>query len=379
MNQTHAEQVPAVAILTAAVAAFAVAAIVVWIARRLIKRSIAALDVVSPENRQALQRRARQVIGALEVLAFGIAAVASIALALTGTGIEVPEWTPRQMLRWAMSHGVHTLIIIAAAYITIRAAHLAIEHLEYKALGRATGEPMEERRRRAATLGGIVSSMATSVVFFGAGLMVLRELSIDVLPLLTGAGIAGLAVGFGAQNLVRDVISGFFMILEDQVRVGDVAKIQNVTGLVEQINLRTIVLRDDDGAVHVFPNGTITTLANLSKDVSYAVVTVSRCRPPSAWIGCWRRSARLAAACRPTRPRRRSSPARWKSSGSSRSVTRPSTSARASRRSRSSSGPWPPSCAAGSRSASRPGASARSCSRRGQGTGDGEQEPRARR
>ena len=91
---------------------------------------------------------------------------------------------------------------------------------------------------------------------------------------IIGAGIAGLAVGFGAQNLVRDVISGFFIILEDQVRIGDIARINNVTGSVEHINLRTIVLRDSDGAVQVFPNGSITALANLSKQYSYAVVDV---------------------------------------------------------------------------------------------------------
>jgi moderate conductance mechanosensitive channel len=104
--------------------------------------------------------------------------------------------------------------------------------------------------------------------------MLLRELSIDVLPILTGAGIAGLAIGFGAQNLVRDVISGFFLILEDQVRVGDLVRINNSGGIVEQINLRTIVLRDDEGAVQVFPNGTITSLANLSKHYAYAVIEI---------------------------------------------------------------------------------------------------------
>jgi moderate conductance mechanosensitive channel len=107
-----------------------------------------------------------------------------------------------------------------------------------------------------------------------AVLMLLREMAIDIVPILTGAGIAGLAIGFGAQNLVRDVISGFFLILEDQVRVGDLARINGVGGTVEQVNLRTIVLRDGDGAVQVFPNGTITALANLSKQYSYAIVDV---------------------------------------------------------------------------------------------------------
>ena len=116
--------------------------------------------------------------------------------------------------------------------------------------------------------------MVTVTVGFVAILMLLRELTIDVVPILTGAGIAGLAVGFGAQNLVRDVISGFFIILEDQVRIGDAARINGVAGTVEQINLRTIVVRDGEGAVQVFPNGTITALANLSKQYAYAVVDV---------------------------------------------------------------------------------------------------------
>jgi small conductance mechanosensitive channel len=104
--------------------------------------------------------------------------------------------------------------------------------------------------------------------------MILREVDVDITPVLTGAGIAGLAVGFGAQTLVRDVISGFFLILEDQVRVGDVAVVNGNGGLVEAINLRTIVLRDEEGTVHVFPNGEIKTLANKSKDFAYFVIRV---------------------------------------------------------------------------------------------------------
>ena len=131
-----------------------------------------------------------------------------------------------------------------------------------------------EWQRRASTLGGILTSLITATVWFVALLMLLRELTIDVMPILTGAGIAGLAVGFGAQNLVRDVISGFFIILEDHVRVGDIGRINGVSGVVEQINLRTIVLRDSECAVQVFPNGAITTLANLSKQFAYAIVDV---------------------------------------------------------------------------------------------------------
>jgi small conductance mechanosensitive channel len=105
-------------------------------------------------------------------------------------------------------------------------------------------------------------------------LMVLNEFDVTIAPVLTGAGIAGLAVGFGAQTLVRDIISGFFMILEDQIRVGDSVAINGVGGLVEQINLRTVVLRDEEGTVHIFPAGGINTLANKSKDFSYYVITI---------------------------------------------------------------------------------------------------------
>src|SRR5207249_11948041 len=95
----------------------------------------------------------------------------------------------------------------------------------------------------------------------------------DIAPALARAGIAGLAIGFGAQTIVRDVISGFFLIVEDQCRVGDVAVVNGQGGLVEQVNLRTIVLRDEEGTVHVFPNGEVKTLANKSKDFSYYVIT----------------------------------------------------------------------------------------------------------
>jgi moderate conductance mechanosensitive channel len=142
------------------------------------------------------------------------------------------------------------------------------------ALREAAGLVPERRRQRAEALGSVLRSSASATISVVAGMLVLGELGIDLAPLLASAGIAGLAIGFGAQNLVRDVISGFFLILEDQVRIGDLARVNGVAGTVEQINLRTIVVRDGEGAVQVFPNGTITALANLSKQFAYAVVDV---------------------------------------------------------------------------------------------------------
>ena len=207
------------------------------------------------------------------MLAYGVAALASISLALERFGVNEPRWNPRLLGHWALTHGVNLGIILVGTFVVVRAANLAIDHFRFKLARRHAAGDLEWQRR-ATTLGGILTSMVTATAGFVAILMLLRELTIDILPILTGAGIAGLAIGFGAQNLVRDVISGFFLILEDQVRIGDLARINGVAGTVEQINLRTIVLRDGDGAVQVFPNGTITALANLSKQFAYAVVDV---------------------------------------------------------------------------------------------------------
>lgn len=105
-------------------------------------------------------------------------------------------------------------------------------------------------------------------------LMILKEFGLDIGPILASAGVLGLAVGFGAQNLVRDIITGFFMILENQVRVGDVVQINGTGGLVEKINLRTIIIRDVTGTVHVFPNGTINTVANMTNQWSAYVFEI---------------------------------------------------------------------------------------------------------
>jgi small-conductance mechanosensitive channel len=215
----------------------------------------------------------RYVLNAVGILALLLALRAVIAVVLERIGIQEPQWDPRLVLNWSLTHGINALAILLGAFIVTRAAGLAINQLQLGLTRRHAATDLEWQRR-ATTLSGILTSLVTVSVGFVAVLMVLRELSIDVVPILTGAGIAGLAIGFGAQNLVRDIISGFFLILEDQVRIGDLARINGIAGLVEQINLRTIVLRDGDGAVQVFPNGTITALANLSKQFAYAVVDV---------------------------------------------------------------------------------------------------------
>jgi moderate conductance mechanosensitive channel len=193
---------------------------------------------------------------------------------------ELAGLTPRAgvpltaITQWIFAQGPRILLIIVLAFALTRTLALLARRFEYQ-VGQGTTLDALERAKRARTLGSVVQRVGTIAITMIAVLMILGRLGVDITPVLTGAGIAGLAVGFGAQTLVRDIISGFFIILEDQIRVGDVASINGVGGLVEELNLRTIVLRDEEGAVHIFPNGAINTLANRSKDFSYYVITMS--------------------------------------------------------------------------------------------------------
>jgi small conductance mechanosensitive channel len=164
--------------------------------------------------------------------------------------------------------------LILAAMILTWLIRRTIHHLRGRMtqiMNRHPAVSQQEIDKRAATIGGVASKAGSVAIWCLVAVWTLKEIGFDIAPLLTGAGIAGLAVGFGAQNLVRDVISGLFILLENQVRVGDVAVINGTGGLVEEINLRTIVLRSQDGAVHVIPNGAITSLTNLTREFSFYV------------------------------------------------------------------------------------------------------------
>jgi small conductance mechanosensitive channel len=172
--------------------------------------------------------------------------------------------------------GLRILLVLLAGYGSMRFLRMAVRRLE-EVLIRA-GEKTElvpgAARKRVTTLTRLLLTLSLVAVWAVVVVICLDQIGLDVTPILAGAGIVGLAVGFGAQNLVRDVISGFFLVLENQVRVGDVAVVNGTGGLVEAITFRTIVLRDLAGVVHVFPNGAITTLANMTKNWSGYVIDV---------------------------------------------------------------------------------------------------------
>ena len=168
------------------------------------------------------------------------------------------------------------LLIAMVAYVAIRALKFGLRKLEQVLLTWREREDKERiaNEKRVKTLTGMLRTIGLTLVWVVGIVMSLDQIGLDITPILAGAGIVGLAVGFGAQNLVRDVINGFFMILENQVRVGDVAVVNETGGLVEAISFRTITLRDLSGTVHIFPNGTVTTLANMTKEWSAYVMEI---------------------------------------------------------------------------------------------------------
>ena len=180
----------------------------------------------------------------------------------------------KSVVRWLLGSGLRIGVTLTVAWLVIRIVVSATRRLEAE-LARGGAPGTVERLKRAQTLGALLRNLVGTLVGSIALLMVLRELNVDIMPMLTGAGIAGVALGFGAQWLVRDLIAGFFIILEDHIRVGDSVVINGQGGGVEEVNLRTTILRDAEGAVHVFPNGAITTLANRTRDFAYYLVDVS--------------------------------------------------------------------------------------------------------
>ncbi|MGI8745702.1 MAG: mechanosensitive ion channel family protein [Bryobacteraceae bacterium] len=175
-------------------------------------------------------------------------------------------------------NGLRIGLILIFAYIgTLLVGRLILALRKYalRMMLKAGGGTEFELEKRADTVGGVMRKSLVTLIWTVALIMALREMNFDIRPLLAGAGVVGVAVGFGAQSLIKDVLAGFFLLIENQMRVNDVVVIDGTGGLVEEINLRTTSLRSEDGAVHIFPNGGIQKLSNLTRDFSYYVFSIS--------------------------------------------------------------------------------------------------------
>jgi len=169
---------------------------------------------------------------------------------------------------WLLEHGVPILIIIVASYVIYRVVKATMHrvvsrYVSLRGKGRHSKLWFENRSK---TLSAIIASTLGIIILLVALFMILSELGVDIAPLLAGAGVIGIAVGFGAQSLIKDLLGGIFVLLEDQYNKGDVVQIAGISGLVEEVNLRRTVLRDLDGIVHTISNGQITTVSNYTRD-----------------------------------------------------------------------------------------------------------------
>jgi len=172
---------------------------------------------------------------------------------------------------WLMTSGLRVLVISVGILLLLYFLQGALKKLHDLLQGTL---PNEAQSKRTDTLHHVIRDVSRTLIIAVGALMILSEIGMDLKPLLAAAGISGLAIGFGAQSLVKDVLAGFFILLENQIRVGDVVEIAGVSGVVEEVRLRTITLRDVSGSVYIVPNGAVDKVKNMTMSFSYYVFTI---------------------------------------------------------------------------------------------------------
>ncbi|MGH2695452.1 MAG: mechanosensitive ion channel family protein, partial [Actinomycetota bacterium] len=188
------------------------------------------------------------------------------------------DHVPLDSREWLLSHGLRIVIVLAAGVLLLLLTKLALRRM-HRRLEAADSATQELSLQRAATLTQAITYLVRVAVWTLTILVLLGEFDVNLGPLIAGAGIVGLALGFGAQSLVRDFLSGFFILLEDQFGVGDVIEVsvggQEVSGKVEKVSLRTTDVRAFDGTRHTIPNGNILMVGNRSRGWARVIVDVS--------------------------------------------------------------------------------------------------------
>jgi small conductance mechanosensitive channel len=215
----------------------------------------------------------------IESLAIIVVVLAFVAMFLEregGTGISQEAFK-----NWFADHGANILIILVVGVVLWFVVKQVLPRLIRRTMAKPRkGESREGMKKRADTLENVFVGVGRVIIILLVIFMILAELKVEIGPILAGSAVLGVALGFGAQWLIKDLIAGVFVLMENQYRVGDVVKVANVTGLVEDINIRKTVLRDLDGIVHHVPNGEIRVASNYSRhfarvnlDISVAYAT----------------------------------------------------------------------------------------------------------
>lgn len=244
-----------------------------------VERFLKWLDSLVPGDFSALYRPVSRtlmlIISAVVLFAAGVIVAGVVGMdtsdlvrALRSLGAEAGQWLLDRLLRVAL--------IVGLAAATVRLSNHVLPRLISHYLSRRAGDSTDagEAEKRAKTLEGVMVKTVNTLVIVATVLLLLLEAGFNITPLLAGVGVAGIAIGFAAQNLIRDVLNGLFIILEDQYRVGDVVTVAGIGGLVEDINLRRTVLRDLEFTVHTIPNGEIRTVSNRTKEKSRAMLDI---------------------------------------------------------------------------------------------------------
>jgi small-conductance mechanosensitive channel len=211
----------------------------------------------------------------VEGIASAVIVVGLIATVLSEEGAAAII-TPQAIEKWLLEQGSRIFVLLLVGIGLWIALERFLPPLVHRTMARPKrGESLMGMKKREDTLRGVFLGLGKIIIILIIVLMILSELTVDIGPILAGFGIAGIAVGFGAQYLIRDIIAGIFILWENQYRVGDVARIADIAGLVEEVNLRKTVLRDLDGIVHHVPNGEIKVASNFTRHFSRVNLNIS--------------------------------------------------------------------------------------------------------
>ena len=245
-----------------------VAAVLIWLSKRLLcygLRVIPGLDRTQRKAHAAQALRLTQWVLNVAIVLIGLFVIAEV------WGFNLLGWTATAWGRSVSATGSQVAMVVVISALALEAATLFIQYVVARLKART-----DDARRAAQlnTLGPIFRSAIQIVIVILAAMTLLGQVGVQIAPILAGAGVVGVAVGFGAQTLVKDFFTGFFLIIEDIVAVGDVVLIQGFSGTVEEMTLRTIRLRDFDGTLHIFPYGEAQIIHNMTKTYSFSAFDV---------------------------------------------------------------------------------------------------------
>jgi len=248
----------------------AVAYLLSRLVKRLLHRIFSHLEnrLTWDEAHQKAWKALRQAISFLVNLGIILAAVL---IGFNVLGVDFDELFGEGSYA-LLGRAFQVFLIIVLAFAADRISKILV----YRAFEQVRGEAdlTDTRKKRIDTLGKVMTNAVTIVIGAAAALMVIDKIGLDIKAILMGAGVVGVAIGFGAQNLVRDFLGGFFILMESQFSVGDVISAAGCTGLVQAVNLRTTILRDLEGKVHIIPNGEIKVVSNFTKEWSACVLNI---------------------------------------------------------------------------------------------------------